>query len=140
MTEKTTEEIVEEVELQEKEEKENSFQRTVKEILGIAQDVIYQPIDMTRQAYEAVQIMRLMQREAGDFVYIFDSVFDPSDLNESLVKVELGIAYLKRADATDRVELIDDIIRELKQTRKIAKRMDTRDEEKENEECVEVLN
>ena len=87
------------------------------------------PFQLTQQTIEAVKIMKLIRQQAGEYCYIMDGFLDPADLNESIVKIEMGLAYLKRANAEDRLELINDMIRELKNTRTIAKRMDARYEE-----------
>lgn len=117
-----------------KEKESGKFMNALTKVHEATKQTISKPIEMTQQASQAIQIMGLMQRQAGEFCYIMDGILDPMDLNESLVKVEMGIAYLKRSDAEDRVELIDDIIRELKNCRSIAKRMDTRDKYEEEKE------
>lgn len=109
----------------------NAFMTALTKVNAMAVETISAPIKVTQQTIEAIKIMQMVRHQAGEFVYIMDGILDPQDLNESIVKCEMGLAYLKRADAEDRVELINDIIRELKKTRSIAKRMDIRDEQEE---------
>lgn len=120
------------------EEKRNAFMTALTKVNTVAKETISTPIKVTQQTIEAIKIMQLVRHQMGEFVYIMDSILDPQDLNESIIKCEMGLTYLKRADATDRVKLINDIIRELKQARSIAKRMDLSQDYKEEEECAEV--
>jgi hypothetical protein len=120
--------------------KPNKFIDTLTKVHETAKQQISIPIKITHQTIQAIKIMRMMKEQANEFCFILDGILDPSDFNESLVKIEMGIAYLKRIDAEDRLELINDIIRELKKIRDIAKRMDIRDEylTEEEQKCVEV--
>lgn len=116
------------------EKQESKAKKFFKKLNTATKAKILIPYETTQQAAQAVKVLTMMRNMAGEYVHVMDGFLDPSDLKQSIVKIELGLAYLKRSDAEDRVELIDDIIRELKSCKTIAKRIDDRCEEKEENE------